>query len=158
MDVMVVLESIARGTYQTSPAFKQVTQEPYPSAAAPGSNVSEWVSTASWYQYIAISPGVTGSLVTLPAGTTIVRAVLNEDGGVAKLTLMHKGPAGFNPALGDWWFAVTDPDGLPLESDGGAEEGKLTGCYSCHIPRSEDGFVFGVPLDDRVAGGTPSAP
>jgi hypothetical protein len=154
VDTVAVLESVARGAYLTSPAFRQVTEAPYPSAAAPGSRVSEWVSTASWYQYIAISPGVTGSQVTLPVGTTIVRTVLDADGGVGKVTLMFKGPAGYNPALGDWWFAVTDTDGLPLESDGGAQCGKLTECFSCHIPRSNDGYLFGVPLDDRVPAAT----
>jgi len=159
VDAAAVLASIAHGAYLTSPTFKQVTQAPYPSVAAPGSMVSEWVSTSAWYQYNAISPEVTGSQVTLPVGTTIVRAVLLEDGGVGKLTLMYKGPAGYNPALGDWWFGVTNPEGAPVEADGGgAEDGKLTGCFSCHIPRSEDGYVFGCPLNDRVPAAATTSP
>jgi hypothetical protein len=149
VDPVAVLESIARGGYATSSAFTRVTAAPYESAAAAGTMVSEWVSSFALNDYLAIAPEVTGSGATVPPGTTIVRAVLGEDGGVGKLTVMTKGPPGFNAALGDWWFAVTDPDGLPLEEDGGAEMGKLSGCYSCHVPRSGDGYLFGVPLTDR---------
>jgi hypothetical protein len=156
VDPVAVLESIARGGYATSSAFTRVTAAPYESAAAAGTMVSEWVSSFALNEYLAIAPEVTGSGATVPPGTTIVRAVLGEDGGVDKLTVMAKGPPGFNAALGDWWFAVTDPDGLPLEEDGGAEMGKLSGCYSCHVPRSNDGYLFGVPLTDRsVDAGAP---
>jgi hypothetical protein len=158
VDAAAVLATIANFAYATSPAFKQITAEPYESAAAADTMISEWVSTSAWYQYIAISPDVTGSQVTLPAGTTIVRAVLDSDGGVGKLTLMFKGPPGYNPALGDWWFGVTDPAGVPVEADGGPEVGLLTGCFSCHIPRANDGYVFGCPLNDRVTAATTANP
>ncbi len=158
VDSVAVLESIARNGYATSPAFTRVTGAPYASAAAAGTMVSEWVSTFAREAYLAISPGVVGSGATVPPGTTIVRAVLDDDGGVGKLTVMVKGPPGYNGDLGDWWFAVTDPDGLPLDTDAGAEMGKLSACYSCHVPRSNDGYLFGVPLDDRSAdAGIPSA-
>jgi len=116
--------------------------------------ILEWVSTSSSAAYEAISPGLSGSGVVTPAGTTVVRAILGADGGVDELTLMFKGPPGYNPALGDWWFGVTDPDGSPLEIDGGAGTGKLEGCFSCHVPRSNDDYLFGVPLDDRASGST----
>ena len=115
--------------------------------------VREWVSTSSLAAYEAISPEVVGSGNTVPVGTTIVRAVLDEDGGVGELTLMFKGPPGYNSALGDWWFGVTDSNGTPDEADGGPEYGKLEACFSCHVPRSDDGYLFGVPLDDRASGG-----
>jgi hypothetical protein len=153
VDAVAVLESIARNGYATSAAFTQVTLAPYASAAAADTLVSEWVSSFALDAYLAISPGVTGSGATVPPGTTIVRAVLGEDGGVGKLTVMVKGPPGYNSDLGDWWFAVTDPDGLPLDTDAGAEMGKLSGCYSCHVPRAHNGYLFGVPLDDRTSGG-----
>ncbi len=155
VDSASVLASIAQGVYQTSPDFTEVTKEPYPSAAAAGSMVLEWVSTSSLAIYELISPEVTGSNAVAPEGTTIVRAVLDEDGGIGKLTLMFKGPKGYNPALGDWWFGVTDPNGTPIEEDGGAEVGLLTGCFTCHVPRANDGYLFGVPLNDRVTAGAP---
>ena len=158
IDEAAILASIAQGRYRTSPAFTELTLAPYPSVAAPGAMILAWVSTASLGAYAAISPEATGSHATTPEGTTIVRAVLGTDGGVAKLTLMSKGPRGYNPALGDWWFAVTDPNGTPFENDAGAEVGRMSGCYSCHVPRGGDDYLFGVPLDDRAdAGGVGSA-
>jgi hypothetical protein len=153
VDAAAVLASIAQGSYQTSAEFTEITAAAYPSVAAPGSTIREWVSTADLVTYEAVSPGVSGSNVVAPAGMTIVRAVLDEDGGIGKLTLMYKGPQGYNPALGDWWFGVTDPTGSPLEVDGGPELGLLTACYSCHVPRSSDDYLFGVPLNDRVTAG-----
>jgi hypothetical protein len=147
-----VLAAIAGGAYQTSSAFTQMTRAPYPSVAAPGSMVEEWVSSFAVTTYAAVSPDVSGSGVTLPVGATIVRAVLDADGGVAKLTLMAKGPPGYNPDLGDWWFGVTDSQGVPFVTDAGTETGRLAACYTCHVPRSADGYVFGVPLDDRASG------
>jgi hypothetical protein len=152
VDSAAVLAAIAQNNYQTSPAFTEVTQAPYGSAAVAGTMIREWVSTSSLTAYEAISPSVVGSGATVPVGTTIVRAVLAEDGGVGELTLMFKGPQGYNATLGDWWFGATDPSGTPLETDAGPQIGKLDGCFSCHIPRANDGYLFGVPLDDRSAG------
>jgi hypothetical protein len=150
MDATSLLAAISGGAYQTSTTFTQLTLAPYPSVAAPGSMVREWVSAFALADYAQISPGVSGSGVTLPEGTTIVREVLDADGGVDKLTIMAKGPPGYNPELGDWWFGVTAPEGIPLETDAGLLMGRLTECYSCHAPRSDDGFLFGVPLGDRA--------
>ena len=53
----------------------------------------------------------TGSGVTVSPGTVIVRSVLDASGNVSKLTLMAKGPPGYDPSIGDWWFGETDPTG-----------------------------------------------
>jgi hypothetical protein len=150
-----VLARIADGRFRTSHSFTQVTRAPYPSAVAAGSTISEWVSTSAVAPYDAISPGVTGSGETVPVGTSIVRAVLGADGAVTELTLMFKGPPGYNPDLGDWWFAVTDPNGVVAVTDAGPQVGRLPQCYGCHIPRANDGYLFGVPLADRSDGGPP---
>jgi len=62
---------------------------------------------------------------------------------------MGKGPAGYDPTLGDWWFGVTDASGAPLSDSSGEEVGRLTDCHSCHIPRATDDYLFGVPLADQ---------
>lgn len=95
--------------------------------------------------YRKIRPDRAGANVKLTPGTVIVREVLDASGQVSKLTVMAKGPPGYDPTLGDWWFAVTDPSGVPLTEDGVVLRGRLTQCHNCHIDRARDDFLFGVP-------------
>lgn len=95
--------------------------------------------------YRRIHPETTGTNIRVEPGTVIVRAVLAPDSRPAKLTAMGKGPPGFDPTFGDWWFAVTDPRGEPLEDDGELQIGRLETCHECHRDRARDDFLFGVP-------------
>jgi hypothetical protein len=149
VDESAILAAIADGAYATSPAFAQASTG-YPSSAAAGSTVVEWVSADALAEYQSITPDGGGSNASLPVGTVVVRVVEDDAGSPTKLTIMAKGPAGYNAALGDWWFGVTDPTGVPATSDAGVELGKLTGCYGCHLPRSADDFLFGVPASARA--------
>ncbi|MGD0526401.1 MAG: hypothetical protein ABSE49_14715 [Polyangiaceae bacterium] len=148
VDSVAALASIADGGYRGA-GFTHATLTPYPSTVATGSFVDEWVSSASYAEYSRVSPDAGDSGVVLPVGSTVVRAVVDSNDDVIKLTVMLKGPAGYNPALGDWWFAETDPWGTPLSDDAGTLIGRLAACYGCHVPRSGDDYLFGVPLDDR---------
>jgi len=65
------------------------------------------------------------------------------------VTLMAKMAAGYDSTLGDWWFGVTDPQGVPLSDANGPQVGRLTDCHSCHIPRATDDYLFGVPAIDQ---------
>jgi len=47
--------------------------------------------------------------------------------------------------LGDWWFGVTDPRGVPLEDSDATLIGRLEQCHDCHRDRARDDFLFGVP-------------
>lgn len=144
------LAPLQGGAYRSSGAFVHATRAPYLSSAVPGTYVDEWVSSDAYSTYSQIDPSVSGSGVTLPVGTTVVRAVLDPTGqAVEKLTVMVKGPSGFNPEVGGWWFAETDPDGAPLITDGGLMAGALGDCATCHLPRASDDFLFGIPQDDR---------
>jgi hypothetical protein len=98
--------------------------------------------------YRKIHPETTGSHVSVSVGTVIVRNVLDENGHVSKITMMAKGPPGYDPTIGDWWWAETDPSGTPLVENGVTQVGRLTACHSCHLPRATDDFLFGVPVGD----------
>lgn len=150
VSLLSILTAIGGGAYRTSPAFVRVTRAQFASTASPGSYVEEWVSAEARDAFAAISPTATGSHATVAAGTIIVREVRDAKGTVQKLTLMAKGPPGYNPALGDWWFGVTDPQGIPQWGDDGELTGHLTQCYSCHVPRSEDDYLFGVSAESRA--------
>jgi hypothetical protein len=129
-----------------------VTRATYPSAGVTGSTIDEWVSTIGAEDYMAIAPDGGAASAEVPVGTTIVREVLDGTGSVSELTLLVKGPPGYNPTIGDWWWGVTDPEGAPVIDDGGTALGRLTQCYSCHVPRQSEDFLFGAPLDDRIDG------
>jgi hypothetical protein len=95
--------------------------------------------------YRKIHPDRTGANVTVAGGTVIVREVLGAGGQVDKLTVIAKGPPGYDPSLGDWYFGVTDPQGTPLVQNGAVQLGRLTQCHDCHLDRARDDFLFGVP-------------
>lgn len=132
-------------TYRT--AMAQVSR-PYASALEGAPTVEVWIGKDAKALYDRIRPDVTASRVTLPRGTVIVRAVY-EAGKVGKLTVMGKGGAGSNPAVGDWWYAVTTPDGVPLEQNGQHLAGRLPQCVACHDERGGDDYLFGVPSAAR---------
>ncbi|HEY2515705.1 MAG TPA: hypothetical protein VGI39_32775 [Polyangiaceae bacterium] len=144
MNEALILSAVANGAYKYSPQFVPVNRIAYPSAAASGVAINVWVTSADFASYAQVAPDRLGSHVELDPGAMIVREVLSG-GNVAKLTLMVEGPAGYNPDLGDFWFGVIAPDGTPLVDKGEERTGKLQQCYSCRIPRKDDGYLFGVP-------------
>lgn len=132
------------GTATHYRGWTNVNRAPYVSSIA-SNQVSVWVMTPDAAAYEAIRPEVDGSNAMVPRGTVIVREVLDASGQVAKLTMMAKGPEGYDPTLGDWWFAVTDPLCNPLSDDAGAEMvGRMEACHECHADRAADDFLFGV--------------
>lgn len=101
-------------------------------------------ATGDVADYRQIHPEVSGTNA-VAVGTVIVREVLDANGATSALTMMAKREAGYDPTLGDWWFAKTDPAGVVLTENGAALVGRVASCHSCHIPRASDDFLFGVP-------------
>jgi hypothetical protein len=131
-------------------SFRKVNAEPYASGVKGMINV--YVSDEGAAAYAARGPEKIDQADDVPVGTIIVREVLSDTGRVAKLTLMAKGPKGYQPELGDWWFAVTTPDLAPLmgETTDEWQIGRMPECHGCHIPHAGDDFLFGVPADKRT--------
>ena len=129
--------------YAGSPAFSRLNLAPYMTALPSGAAVNVWVSMNAYAAYAGIAPEIDGTGIVAPEGTMLVREVLGDAGQVDKLTLMYKGPAGYNPGVGDFWFGVTDANGTP------EKVGRLEECYGCHQERARDGYLFGVRTDAR---------
>lgn len=122
---------------------------PYPSAL--GAFTIDVYINRDARDYRNIHPDGAATHVTFDEGTLIVRKVLDATGAVTKITLMAKGPAGYAPTIGDWWFGVTDPSGAALpDGNGGFQVGKLTECYGCHVPHAANDYLFGVPAANQV--------
>jgi len=128
--------------------FAQINRAAYQTSLDTGENINLYVSASAADLYRQIHPEATGTGVTLPVGTIIVREVL--DGSArSKLTVMARGEPGYFPGGGDWYYAAVAPDGsdfLPGD-DGAAIHGASAACNTCHTDRSGDGFLFGVPAD-----------
>jgi hypothetical protein len=137
--------------FRTSPAFVRLNQFEYTTALASKAQINVYVSSQAFAPYASIVPESKGSDVYVPEGTLIVRQVKGSAGAADTLTLMYKGPEGYNPDLGDFWFGVTDLAGVPLQQAGVARTGRLEECYSCHLDRADDDFLFGVPAAMRPA-------
>ena len=150
IDEAALLEAAA--TYRTSGKLTEASQDSYPSAVGT-TDIDVWISSFGATAYTEVTPDSTGSGVRLPEGTLIVREVLNAAGQLDKLTLMAKGPPGYNGVVGDYWFAVTDPNGTPLVTDGVEQVGKLAACFGCHQARAADDFLFGIPASARSGSG-----
>jgi hypothetical protein len=147
VDDDAILSTLA--TFRTSPAFQHVNRDGYETGLGTGAIIDVYVSANGFAPYATIAPETQGTGAEVPEGTLIVREVKETSGAVKSLTLMYKGPKGYNPDLNDFWFGVTDPDGTPVVQDGKPRLGKLTDCYSCHLARSQDGYLFGVPAQNR---------
>jgi hypothetical protein len=128
-------------------SFAQINAAPYVSQLG-AFDVNNFVSQDA-RDYRRVHPETTGTNITMPVGTLIVRNVLDASGQISEITLMGKGPAGYDPTLGDWWFGVLDPQGVPMTDASGPQVGRLTDCHGCHIPRANDDFLFGVPKADQ---------
>jgi len=152
LDESATLARIANSAYRFSPQFVPINRESYESIAASGTRVNVWVSAGDAPSYERISPDRSGSRVNLTPGAVIVREVIQQ-GVTVKLTVIVKGPSGYNPDIGDMWFAVTEPNGTPLVQNGVPVMGRLAQCATCHSLRWEDGFLFGVPRDRRATDG-----
>jgi hypothetical protein len=123
--------------------LKQMNEAPTPSLTAEGS-IELWVSRTGWEEYAQISARRSGSGITLPVGTTVLRAV--RDGHtqqILKYTALMKREPGYDPPA-DMWFAVYDPNGELVRTPEGTElRGKMPACVVCHLARASDGYVFG---------------
>lgn len=75
-----------------------------------------------------------------PEGSVIVKQKISNhfEGGKPLLyTIMRKREAGFNPAVGDWEFAVVGPNGTELQAIG-----KLDSCQGCHQGKRDSDYVY----------------
>jgi hypothetical protein len=130
-------------SFHESGEFIPVSSAMYPSVLDSG-NVEVYVSAGAAAEFGKITPDRERSGVLVPEGTYVIREVFDTAGAPVRLTAMVKGPPGYSPAVGDWWFAVATADGVEV-----SRSGLVVECYSCHQARASDSYLFGVPADRR---------
>jgi hypothetical protein len=133
------VETLARVREYMSNRVKRVTTRPFRSEAVDGW-ISLFVSEESVETYLRVRE----DKLPLREGALVVREVLDSNLKVTRLTVIAKGPQGYNPEVGDFWFAVTDPAGNVLDKDGTRQAGALPSCAGCHIGKKDQAFLFGI--------------
>lgn len=129
--------------------FEQVNKDPYASQVA-DAKINVFVSSFALPDYLETMPADKKSDGMIPRGSFVVREIVDKQGKVSKLTALYRGPKGYNPSSGDFWFAVTDPQGHVAKDPSGAPmAGPLATCSSCHAGRASSDFLFGVPDNVR---------
>jgi hypothetical protein len=128
-------------------SFSRIDKRSYPSSLG-AFDVSVYVQ-GDVADYRTAHPDSTAPNPTIAVGTVIVREVHDPQGAIAKLTIMAKGPAGYDPSIGDWWWGEADPQGVPLVVDGTPRVGRLDDCHGCHLPRAAEDYIFGVAKADQ---------
>jgi hypothetical protein len=156
IDEDAILAKVAM--YRDLASFDPINAGAYPSALGTSSMIELYALRETADMYATINPVTSGSGVEIPEGGIIVREVLDTSGTAQRLTVMAKGPTGYNPELGDWYFAVTDLSAVPIIEDGLPRTGRLADCFGCHVPRMADDFLFGVPMAERSTGVSPPPP
>jgi hypothetical protein len=149
-DEKQLLGALATGGYRGW-GWVQMNTTPFQSQLAPSAHVTMYVSTDAAAAYEAVTPdnpATTGP--EFPVGGVIVREASDASGAVTLLTAMVKREAGYFPAVGDFFFGVSDPSGNPVTEEGALMWGKLDECASCHEGRAAAGFLFGVAAADRT--------
>ncbi len=128
--------------------FERITASPFSSGVTGLIEVSVASEAAAAYRRIV--PNGPPETISLPLGSLIIREVLDDQGNVVKLTVIGQGPAGYNPDVSDFWFAVTDPSGNVLTVNDERQLGALVSCQGCHVAQRSNSYLFGVPLSARA--------
>lgn len=136
------LEIVADNAYTDS--FVRVTDlPPPPSAISAGTFIHLWVHQDNVQTYQDISDGM--PVPGVPAGFAVVREVYDDELVLQGTTLMVKQESGYYEDGGNYFYAETDADGIPIEVNGELQTGKLENCTVCHSQRSENLWFFGNP-------------
>ncbi|MEM9491561.1 MAG: hypothetical protein AAGC55_20620 [Myxococcota bacterium] len=152
LDITLTEEAqyIGREMAYLESSFWRVNAEPYPSELTAGNLIDVYLPPEELTDYGAIDPERSGSGATVPEATTLVRVVMDDALTPQSLTFMIKGPPGYFPGGGDFFYAVTDLDGtVVVGNDGRRQSGRLKSCAQCHADRADDGWLFGVPGGER---------
>lgn len=140
----IASDTVANKLHYDSALFTKINKVEYPSRVDSENVLDIYVSQIGVADYLNINPDSPNDpaspsiLVDVPEETVIVR----EFKSPASFTVMVKGPKGFFPEGGDFYYALLDEEGEAV----GAPEKTMEDCASCHKDfRSQQAFMFGVP-------------
>ncbi len=112
---------------------------PRPSVAKPGFTIRLWVSADALetYRALAVDAEVPAASADFPRGASVVREIFDAEGNRTGVTATCRAQAGYNPDVGDLWFASRPGDADSLEV------GRIASCNSCHTLNDETAGLYG---------------
>ncbi len=103
---------------------------------ADAASVFVWGSSSAADLYWSIDPDDPTQSVDFPVGTMFVKEHFDEAGDRAGLTIMYKGPEGYNPDSRDWFWAR-------VRGEETTHAGRVAWCSDCHNAAHNSDFVVG---------------
>ena len=119
---------------------------------ATGVTISEiWANSIGAEVFRTIDVTDLTQVVEMPRGAVFIKVNYHPDGtSMSRRQILAKFEEGYHPAGGDWFFAMVDDAGEPI--DGAAGKGvEVVGCVDCHgsMGMNTD-FVIGLPADQQA--------
>jgi len=93
--------------------------------------------------FLTIDPERTDQNVGFIEGSMFLKEHFDDAGEVIGFTVMYKGPPGYNPEGGDWFWARVNEGTV-------SHQGQVGFCVDCHVMVESTDYVYGVPLDNRL--------
>ena len=100
--------------------------------------VNIWVPSEYAGLYRSIDPADPNASASFPAGALIIKEHLDANAEPVGMTIMYKGPAGYDAQNDDWWWGNASLDGVLND------QGAVGYCIGCHMPQAATDWVFGV--------------
>jgi len=129
-------------TYATT--LEKISDQPFASQHGAADMVGVYVNSEAAALFRTLDPEAPVE-VDLPEGTLIVKEHFDDAGAFSGFLLMYRGPEGYAPMTGDWFWAATNAGGDTLTA---GASGGVDFCISCHTPAPS--FVFGVAADNQT--------
>ena len=103
---------------------------------ADAASVFVWGTPSVADLYLSIDPDDPTQSVDFPQGTMFVKEHFDEAGDREGLTVMYKGPPGYNPDSRDWFWAR-------VRGEETTHAGRVEWCSDCHNAAHNSDFVVG---------------
>ena len=115
-------------------SLTKLNDEPLSSQHGLAVTMNMWVSPSAASAYAELGDGT-----VFDPGTYLLKEQLDADGALDSVAVMYKGPAGYSPDSGDWWFGLVNPDGTVRLG------GQPGGCVDCHSAVESQDWAWGLP-------------
>ena len=123
--------------------LEQVNVMPEPGTHGDADTINYFAAAENVQLFLTIDPERTDQDVSFIEGSMFLKEHFDTAGEVIGFTVMYKGPPGYNPDGGDWFWARVSEGAV-------THQGQIGFCVDCHTMVESTDFIYGVPLDNRM--------